>query len=576
MKRYIITTLLIFASYLLIGQVVDTAYFKLEYTPKLIPSSKLNQKAEIKDTSSAKIKFNYYIVPQRVDVSFLPAPIKYNKVSPDNLEMMYRNFLKVGFGYPVTPLLDFGFHNLQNPKYSYGATVHHYSSWKTNIGKTMQQYPNAPMSDTRAHLHFNRLFKQQTLYTALNYNHEAATLYGFKLDSLTHYNRDSLKNNFHHLNAKIGIASNFVLEEKKPKQDVCLNYDLLRTDWKDMENHVGLNAFVAYDIRWMKISGSQHYRMNINFDYYNNQWASEVAKKSNIFLFQPELLAQFSIKEYHILVGLGGVLYSNNGTIDGTPCYPIAELQLGVIPSILSIYAGVKGSAEHNSLKDLLYENPFLKPHLDTLNITTNYITIYGGVKGNLVKKLNYSISAHYNYAKNMAFFRPDTLARLGNTYDVDYHDGNRLNVAFNLDYEILRNLRFNFDANYNLYILKDSVVALYKPMLEFGFNGEYLLKEKFAFNLHFGLGFGSKGLEYNQDNQKYETLTLKPILDFGLGFEYYINQRFTAFVDINNIACQHYMRYSNYPNMGINGIIGITYLFGNESIKRNKSSKKR
>lgn len=572
MKKYISTLLILFVTYFAMGQVVDTAHFRIEYTPKLIPSTKLNQKANIKDTNSTKVEFDYYIVPQRVDVAFQPAPIKYNKVSPDVLEQMYRNFIKVGFGYPVTPLLEFSFHNLQSPKYSYGVDVHHFSSWVSRIGKTMKQHPSAPMSDTRARIHFNRFFRHQTLYSSVDYNHEAARFYGYHIPEGVEYNKDSIKNNFHHVKAEIGVASNYVLEEKKIKQDVRLNYDFLRTNWKDMENHVGLKSFIAYDIRWVKISGSQHYRLNLNLDYYNNRWEN-IIKNSNAFLFQPEALAQFTIKEYHILVGVGGIVNTYKGKTTGT-IYPLAELQLGIVPSILSIYAGVNGSAKFNSLKDLLYENPYIKPQLDTLATTTNYISIYGGVKGNLVKKLNYNLSARYNYAKNMAFYRLDTLSEHLNQFDVEYHNGNVLNITLCLDYEILKNLHINFDANYWLYLLKNKAVALHKPMLQFAFNGRYILKEKFAFDLNFDLEFGHKALKYNDIRQKYEITNLRPILDFGIGFEYFINDHFTAFANINNIACQHYMRYYDYPNLGINGVIGCTYLFGNESIKRTKKSK--
>lgn len=573
MRKYIFTSILLLTSYFLMGQAVDTARFRLEYSPKLIPSTKLNQKAEIKDTTNTKINFEYYIVPQRVDVSFQPSPIKYNKVTPDVLEQMYRNFLKAGFGYPVTPLLEFSFHNLQSKNYSYGVDVHHFSSWITQIGKQMKQHPSAPMSDTRAHLHFNRFFRHQTLYSSIDYNHEAARFYGFHTQDGVDYNTDSLKHNFHHLKAEIGVASNYVLEEKKVKQDVRLNYDFLYNNWKDMENHVGLKSFVAYDIRWVKISGSQHYRLNLDLDYYNNKWA-DMAKSANAFLFKPEAFAQFTIKEYHILVGVGGIVDTYKGKTKGT-VYPLAELQLGIVPSILSIYAGVKGDAKYNSYKDLLYENPFIKPHLDTLASTTNYISIYGGVKGNLVKKLNYNISARYNYAKNMAFFRIDTLSEKLNQFEVDYHDGNVLNVSLTLDYEILKNLRIDFNANYWLYILKNNAVALHKPMLEFGFDGKYVLKEKFAFDLNFNLAFGSKALMYDDVTSSYAIKSMKPILDFGLGFEYMINNHFTAFATINNVACQHYMKYYDYPNLGINAVIGVTYLFGNESIKKTKTSKK-
>lgn len=572
MKKYILTAILLTAAFCLHAQ-LDTAYFKLQYTPKLKDFKKINQAPNLTDTVHDQVKFSYYIIPERYDATFMPTSIKYNKVSPDNQEVLYRNYLKVGFGYPVTPLLDASFHNLQADKkhpHSYGVNVHHFSSWAPQIGKTMKQYAAYPTSDTRVHLNFKHFFKHQTIYSAIDYNHEAARLYGFKIDPEREYNVDSLKNNFHHLKATIGLASNYVLEEKKLKQDVRLDYDFLYTNWKDMENHLGLTSFFAYDARWAKISGSQLYRANINFDYYNNKW-HDLTSASNAFLFNPEVYAHFTIKEYHIIVGVGGVVNTYRGKTGGT-AYPIAELQLGVIPSILNIYAGVNGSCNYNSYKDMLYENPFVKPGLDTNAFTTNYINIYGGVKGNLVKKLNYNVSARYTYAKNLMFYMIDTNSELKNQFDVFYKDGNVLNVNLNMDYEILRNLRIVFDANYWLYVLNDKeATALHKPMLEFRFDGQYTLKEKYIFDLNFNLGFGRKGLGYNETSQSWEVVKMKPILDFGLSFEYLINDHFSAFAQINNLACQCYSKYYDFKSFGINALVGIKYCFGHESLKRTK-----
>lgn len=583
MKRYISIIIILLAVCSVGAQPVDTARFRLEYTPRLMSFSKINQKPDMTDTTAEKVKFDYYITPERMDATFKPGTISYTKVSPDALEKMYRNFIKVGFGYPLTPLAELSFHNLQNTKYSLGANVHHYSYWAPQIGKEMKQYPYSPMSDTRVHLNFKKFFRHQTLYTAADYNHEYARYYGYRYNEWpngaipglpTPDDPTYLQTHFHHAKALVGIASNYVLEDKKLKQDARITYDFLRTKWKDMENHVGLNSFFAYDSRWAKISGSQCYRLDLDLDYFNDKWFE--TKGMNTVLFNPEATAHFTIKEYHIIAGVGGVVDYNNGVTKGT-VYPIAELQLGIVPSILDVYAGVNGNARFNSLKDLLYENPFLKPQVDSLRTTINYINIYGGIKGNLVKKLNYNLSVHYSYARNLAFFRIDTTANIArNQFEVEYHNGNVLNLCLNVNYEVIKNLRFNFEANYWLYALtKTNAAPYHKPELEFAFNGQYILKDRFIFDLNFNLAFGSKTLAYDDFFGKYTVQNMKPILDFGIGFEYLINDHFAAFANVNNIAHQHYARYFDYKSFGINALVGITYSFGHESLKAPKKTKK-
>lgn len=583
MKKILTSFLFLSLGLIIQAQVIDTARFRLDYVPHILNFQKINHTAKINDTIKDKVKFDYYITPQKLEIDFEPSQIKAAKMTPDILERLYRNYVKVGFGYPVTPLAELSIHNTRNKNYSYGLNAHHFSYWAAPIGKEMKQYANHPFSDTKTEIYFNRFFRKQTLYSSIGYNHEAARLYGFKKADFPEYYsgkeyKDSLKNNFHHLKAEVGLRSNYTLEEKKLKQDVRLNYDFIRTNHKDMENRIALTSFLAYDARFMKISGSQHYRIDVDFDYTNNSWNLDTAKRvdhSIHFELKPTL--QFAIKEYHLRVGLGVPVIHSQGETK-VPLYPIAELQLGFIPGIMSFYAGVDGKITYNSLSEMLYENPYLKSTLDPIRFTTNPVgfnSVYGGIKGNLVKKLNYHLSVRYSNLKDMHFFVIDTTCLLKNQFDVVYYDGGMLNAALNVNWEAINNLYLNFDANFWFYHFKDDeAVAWHKPMLDFAFNGKYVLKEKMIFGLNFDLGFGSKALMQNEETGAWEVQKMKPVLDFGINFEYLIKKNFSAFVMVNNVACQHYAKYYNFKNFGINAIVGVTYSFGNESFKRVKGSK--
>ena len=572
------------------AQIVDTARFNLEYNPQLLNFKKINQAAEIIDTQKTTVKFDYYITPERLDVSFEPSAIKPLKVKAEAKPTLYRNFLKVGFGYPITPLAELCLHNGYSTKYSYGLNVHHYSQWAKPIGKTMKQLAYAPMSDTKATAFFSRFFKKQTLYSSIDYNHQYARYYGFEVDSVPEYflgdeYKDSLQHQFHHVRAEVGVRSNYGLDEKHLKQDVRLNYDGIFANFKDMENHIGLKSFFAYDANWLKISGSQLYRLNFDVDYYRNSWnrGSDAATNGNSYVITPEVFAKWTFGEYHVLVGVG-MAFSQAGLADTLnepeardfkfTIYPLAEFNLGIVPNILSLDVGLNGNVKYNSYESLLYENPFVKPHLENLRFTRNWINIYGGLKGNLVKKLNYNIFAKYSYASDMLFFITDTTSVLRNQFDVVYYDGGNFNVGLNMNWEVLHNLTLHFGADYWLYFVDDDFKAkyghaLYKPSLEFAFSGDYTYKDFLKFNLNFDLGFGSYEWVQNPETLSYETKMMKPILDFGLGVEWYITKQLSAFLNVNNIACQHYARYYQYKNAGINALVGVTYAFGTQKIRK-------
>lgn len=606
MKRIILTAAIICIASWAFGQAIDTARFRLNFNPQLSNVQKINQQAIINDTVKENVKFDYYITPAQMDVTFSPTPIKASKLAPEVTESIARNFIKVGFGYPLTPLLEFDAHNANNTKYSYGINLHHFSSWAGPVGKKQKNYVYAPTSDTRVHLFLTRFFKDQTLYSSVGYNHELAHFYGYGKDVLEarnyyledYYSKnyyDEIRNDFHHVKAEIGVRSNHLPGVKKLKQDVRLNYNFLRCHNKNMENHLGITSFFAYDSRFIKVSGSQNYRIDFNFDYYNDrlQYYTRTLEgdnpgyyNANAFKFEVVPNMQFTIKEYHIKVGVGvPVLRSNEVT--RCPVYPVAEVQLGIVPSILSIYAGVDGKAQYNGMKELLYENPYYSPTFtgfDIPDFTRTRINIYGGIKGNLVKKMNYHISARYAFVQDMAFFQLNPTYLLRNKFLVLYNDVNYLNVCFNLSWDVIDHLSLNFEANYNgYYFKKDSELqyAWYKPALDFGFDGKYTLKGKYIFDLNFKLEFmrwalaprDEKGnIRYDDlGNVCYAPTKMKPVLDFGIGFEYLINKNFSAFATINNIGCQYYAKYYDFNNFGINALVGITYSFGKESIKNKK-----
>jgi len=583
MKKIFLLAILVLFAGITFSQPIDTAHFRLDFTPKLQNFHKLTQPAVIPDETQVPVDVEYEIVPQSIEVTFSSPPLKPVKLPGEVMKKLYRNFLKVGFGYPLTPLGELCIHNFDNTKFSYGINVNHISGWAPPIGEEMRKYAYAPFSDTRTHLFLHTFFKNQTLYSSVDYNHEVAHLFGFnsdfKFDSLYYEKsyRDTLKNNYHHLHAEVGIRSNFVPDDPKLKQDVRLNYDFLYTYRNEMENRVGVASTFAYDFFFKKLNGFLRPQLDFNVDYYKNRWNSEIP---NTDAFKVEFVpaVKLSIKEYFFRLGVGiPVINSDIKGVAQVPVYPVAEMQLGIVPGILSIYAGVDGNTKYNTLKDLLFENPFVKTDLDSLKFTKTQVSIFGGIKGNLAKKMNYHISARYAPKKieDMAFFFLDTASLLKNQFTVVYAAVNLLNVCANLNWQVVDRLYLNLEGNYWGYFnLTGIEKPWYKPTWEVAFAGKYYLKEKFIFDLNMKLGFGSFGFEpwLNEENSiTYRTISMKPLLNFGVGFEYLITKRFSCFAMVNNIGFQHFSKYYDFKNIGFNAIVGITYSFGDESLKRGK-----
>ena len=147
----------------------------------------------------------------------------------------------------------------------------------------------------------------------------------------------------------------------------------------------------------------------------------------------------------------------------------------------------------------------------------------------------------------------------------------NVLNACFNLSWEAISKLHLNFTANYWAYVFTDVTkdVAWHKPVFQFVFNGKYI-HNRMIFDLNFNLDFARKGMAFDTEGTPY-AITMKPIIDVGVGFEYRITNRFSAFAKVSNLANQHYAQFYNFKSFGINGLLGVTYSFGDESLKKKK-----
>jgi hypothetical protein len=143
------------------------------------------------------------------------------------------------------------------------------------------------------------------------------------------------------------------------------------------------------------------------------------------------------------------------------------------------------------------------------------------------------------------------------------------------LNWQVVKSLYLNLEANYwGFFNLKNIDQPWYKPTWETAFSGKYYLKEKFIFDINMKLGFESFALipHFNEDkNLVYKVAKMKPLLNFGVGFEYLITKRFSCFATVNNAGFQHFAKYYDFKNIGFNAIVGITYSFGDESLKRGK-----
>jgi hypothetical protein len=142
------------------------------------------------------------------------------------------------------------------------------------------------------------------------------------------------------------------------------------------------------------------------------------------------------------------------------------------------------------------------------------------------------------------------------------------MSVEGSLSYQINEKLKLDGIGRFYSYETKNQAYAWNLPQLQFMIRGNYVLKEKFIFNLDMSIETGRKSLVYDStiagvvyENNQYAA-PLKTFLDMNLSFEYKYNKMISGFIQFNNLVSQRYLRWYNYPVQGFQIMGGATFKF--------------
>ena len=122
-----------------------------------------------------------------------------------------------------------------------------------------------------------------------------------------------------------------------------------------------------------------------------------------------------------------------------------------------------------------------------------------------------------------------------------------------------------SFGAHYNFYNTGDLPVAWHKPRLQLLLAGWYNLYDKVRLGAELYAYSGIDGMDTAIDTDYYTEsgkTRLEAIADLNFRAEYHFSQRYKAFVNINNVFGKNYQYFLQYPNRGLQAMIGFSIDF--------------
>lgn len=494
-----------------------------------------------------------------------PAAIKVK----ENLPQLYSSYLKLGIGSELMPLGEYYFDSQRSRKYIYGAHVKHLSSWGNISG-----YAPATFDRTRSEIYGGINERKYTARASAHYNNQGLHYYAFPGDTLIadsiaqRYSDFGLNGSFEHhkkdsahLNYKVGLEYNNFMS-KKPFAEG-------REDWRARENFVGVNSRFKYKYKAELFAADLNVRYNgykygIEDSAYQNLLDTGIVLNNTVINFKPTITTLLWNNRFKAEIGVDLVFDIHRKT--RAHIYPIAELKYSMFNDIFIPYVGLRGGLQQNTYKSLTRENEFLMANVNMLNQSTP-IDFYGGIKGTLSKNISFNTSISFANVRNMALFVNDTIHSIGNQFNVIFDTVNVTAVEASISYQTTEKLKIDAVGRFNSYSALNNSYAWNKPQLQFIIRGSYNLFEKFIFNLDLDMESGRKALVFEpgedvelENNQYVKTLNF--IADANLGVEYRYNKRISAFLQLNNIPSQRYMRWYNAPVHSFQVMGGVTFRF--------------
>jgi len=473
----------------------------------------------------------------------LNAPVLRNEKE----EPVKEGYAKLGFGNYGSSLFD-GYYNSGKQKdYAFGIFAKHLASANGPVS-------NSGFSNNEAGAYTKYFTPNFTLSGGLDYDRGRYNFYGYDREEFPNRKTDSTKQviqsilfkmNLEKINKKSALTYNiglgignisdrFKASESEFTVDFIGNYKL-----KDS------SAITLFsDLSLAKKTDSA----SVNRSLWRIQPGYHVAYKG----FQIEAAVQLSVDNEPELKG--GFIQKNSSRFH---IHPQLKVQQNIFENKLVAFVGLTGGMNKKTLRTQLKESPFLGPD-PYLRHENQLLNFYGGIKGQIQNKFNYSSQISFESLKNQAFFlnNIEEQQKLFLVYDSSktrrFTWGTEL--AYDLSKETKAGLRFSL-LSYGVNTVKQ---PWHLPHSVFTLFGRQYLGENLMLSAEFSYMGGIKALNV----KTLETETLKPLADLNLKGEYFFKKNFSGFLSMHNILNNKNQRFNYYPTQGFRIMVGAAAVF--------------
>lgn len=554
----------------------ETINVTKSFKPTVSDAYKINDNPTVQeDKSLLKETINYQIQSVPVASTFTPAKGKAQVLERPKKDLLYDNFLSVGYGNFSSPFVE-SYLKTKIERENYLSFYAFYNASSNGVSETL-------FDDERSNLNLQGAYYFQDNYynwnTKLSYDIAKINWYGLPDDLV--YNPVLFENSkTKQLYKTFGLEGNVEFKEFFIN-NVTAAISYFNDDFNSKETQFIVGTKIEFPISTEKIE------IDADIDLINGSFEKEYNTITDIkhSFLKFGLKPSFQVLRENFMLNLGVNLFYSfdlEHRESNLFSYPNVYASYKVMDEYLIPFIGVTGTLQTNSYKSMVEKNPFVSPNLQ-IKETDQAYDAFVGFKGNLSKAFDYQLKASIINEKDKAFFILNQSKTSGfNPISYGYEAGN----SFNLIYDDLKTFEMEAMVNLNLteaFTLNSTIAyknfstenlfeAFNMPTFNSSFGASYVANKWFA-NATVNLtgSFNDYQLPYNISTiLPYNAnsggipfiLNNKSYVDASANAGYNFSNRLSAFVKLYNLFNSNYKFAVHYKTQGLQAIAGITYKF--------------
>ncbi|MEI7503058.1 MAG: hypothetical protein WCJ61_07225 [Paludibacter sp.] len=579
-SNYIIVSFLLMLSFGLSAQKKDSIVnrnvtVEREYKPIIQDAGKINSMPKVLEPKVDKTpaKYSDFNLPLTADFNIHTLPAA--ELEREKHKESKGGYGRVGLGNYFNTLADFAYPIIKMPDLRMDVSLNHFATFGDKAHST-----------TKAALAFDKYFDNFDLYAGVSGGHEYLKYYGdnynnqnktidlnsldqtaiyqaknivginSKAMSLKNLTKDSTSETFWRFNANLGIRSLPLSTD--------LRY-LAELQYNVFDEHNGLTENVIHSKAGFNALSKEN-RLGVDVDLYNMIYQTD----KPVIINSPNAYSVLALNPYYsienpdfdIRIGVKSSFSFGQGK-SFNPSLDV-RTEWKTIPKYLSMYAGITGGYQVNTMNASYAENRYLSPGIRIDDTYTPY-ELFVGIKVKPIYNLLLDAFIDYKRIDNQYFFinreyNPQNKTAdstiFTNRFDAIYSGASHLKIGMRANYNLRNRVNVELKGAYNSWTVDNTQFAWNKPKWEASLNTDVHITRELSVSFNTFL----EGARYAKLGNS--AIRMRPKIDINLGTSYAYNNWLTFFGKVNNLINNPYQEYYGYQVQGINALFGASFSF--------------